>query len=349
MKKVPYIAAIVLLAWSASMAQDPAPKPAPSASAALRQPLPRGQALPLAKQVATDFLQGRGASLWELMTPAMQQALGNDRAKYEQTAAAVIQQIGHVTDTLQERMMPSLDLQIYSKLVRTDGFAGHLVISVALDPDGRIAGLGASPLPNPAPTEFTDYKGKTIFLFPLEGEWTIYQGGRSVYDNYHAEFRDQRFAYDITLVDNGSMYADGGAKLSDFYAFGKPVRAAGAGTVIYAQDRYDDNPIGKPLPASPKQGNSIIVDHGNGEFSFYAHLRHGSLKVQSGNVVKIGQAIAEVGNSGNSPIPHLHFHLQNTPTWNNGDGLPVFFHNVVVNGVRVSDSAPVRGDLVHAQ
>lgn len=340
---------LLTLVLSATLFGQNAPKPAAPAAPALRQPLPHGQALPMAKQIATDFLQGRGAGLWDQMTPTMQAAVGGDRAKYEALATAIIQQIGHVTENLQERMMPALDTQIYSRLIKTDAFPGHLVVTVALDPDAKIAGLGARPLPNPAPSDFLEYKSKTEFLFPLRDTWTIYQGGRSVYDNYHAEVPDQRFAFDIVKIDNGSMYADGAATLADFYGFGKPVYAAAAGKVIYAHDEYDDNPINKPIPTSPKQGNSVIIDHGNGEFSFYAHLRRGSLKVRTGNVVKATQQIGEVGNSGNSPIPHLHFHVQNTPTWFNGDGLPIAFQKVIVNGVKIGSASPVRGDEVQPQ
>jgi len=80
----------------------------------------------------------------------------------------------------------------------------------------------------------------------------------------------------------------------------------------------------------------------------YAHLKRGSVKVKAGDTVKSGQQIAEVGNTGNSPIPHLHFHLQNSPTWFQGEGLPEFFHGATVNGKPQAESEPVRGDVVNA-
>jgi len=45
-------------------------------------------------------------------------------------------------------------------------------------------------------------------------------------------------------------------------------------------------------------GNYITIDHGNGEFSHYAHLAAGSFVVQNGQRVEQGQALATVGNSG---------------------------------------------------
>ncbi|MCU6708394.1 peptidoglycan DD-metalloendopeptidase family protein [Paenibacillus sp. J5C_2022] len=57
-------------------------------------------------------------------------------------------------------------------------------------------------------------------------------------------------------------------------------------------------------------GNVIIIDHGNGLWTLYAHIRHGGLLVEEGDAVKRGDQIAEVGNTGNSTGPHLHFEVR---------------------------------------
>ena len=44
-------------------------------------------------------------------------------------------------------------------------------------------------------------------------------------------------------------------------------------------------------------------------YALCAHLKNGSLKVVTGDHVEAGQAIAQVGHSGNSTAPHLHFQL----------------------------------------
>lgn len=53
-------------------------------------------------------------------------------------------------------------------------------------------------------------------------------------------------------------------------------------------------------------GNYITIDHGDGEFSHYAHLRARSFKVRTGERVEQGQALAIVGNSGYSFGTHVH-------------------------------------------
>jgi murein DD-endopeptidase MepM/ murein hydrolase activator NlpD len=55
-------------------------------------------------------------------------------------------------------------------------------------------------------------------------------------------------------------------------------------------------------------GNYVVVDHGNGVSTVYAH--HSLNLVQTGDIVRRGQKIAEVGRTGNATGPHLHFELR---------------------------------------
>jgi murein DD-endopeptidase MepM/ murein hydrolase activator NlpD len=60
-------------------------------------------------------------------------------------------------------------------------------------------------------------------------------------------------------------------------------------------------------------GNHIILKMPGKEiYGFFAHARTGSLRVQEGEEVHLGQHIADVGHSGNSTAPHLHFHLMDS-------------------------------------
>ncbi|MBU3621815.1 M23 family metallopeptidase [Polynucleobacter sp. CS-Odin-A6] len=73
---------------------------------------------------------------------------------------------------------------------------------------------------------------------------------------------------------------------------GTPVLAAGSGTVIKAK-------------RDPELGNVIEIKHTEGFTSLYAHCQ--KLLVEQGDTVSRGQLIAEVGNTGRSTGPHLHF------------------------------------------
>lgn len=74
-----------------------------------------------------------------------------------------------------------------------------------------------------------------------------------------------------------------------------PVKAAGSGTVKDIQD----------LPET--YGNLLVIDHGNGYLSRYAHLA--AIQVEVGATVRQGEVVALSGNSGMSKVPHLHFEI----------------------------------------
>jgi murein DD-endopeptidase MepM/ murein hydrolase activator NlpD len=78
---------------------------------------------------------------------------------------------------------------------------------------------------------------------------------------------------------------------------GATIVSAGDGTVIYAAYRSG-------------YGNTIMIDHGNGVVTLYAHQRSGSFKVGVGARVSKGQAIGRVGSTGLSTGPHLHFEVR---------------------------------------
>lgn len=57
-------------------------------------------------------------------------------------------------------------------------------------------------------------------------------------------------------------------------------------------------------------GNTIIIDHGNGVTTLYAHLASGGILVSTGQSVSRGERIGTVGSTGNSTGPHLHFEVR---------------------------------------
>ena len=70
-----------------------------------------------------------------------------------------------------------------------------------------------------------------------------------------------------------------------------------------------------------------MIDHGGNQFGCYAHLRPNSITLKAGTKGKAGDPIGEVGNSGESFEPGLHFHVMHNPDSNMGDGIPVVFDN----------------------
>ncbi|GAB4277352.1 MAG: peptidoglycan DD-metalloendopeptidase family protein [Coriobacteriia bacterium] len=78
---------------------------------------------------------------------------------------------------------------------------------------------------------------------------------------------------------------------------GQPIVAAGDGIVIKAE--YYGG-----------YGNTVMIDHGNGLVTLYAHQRSGGIMVSAGQQVVAGQRIGTVGSTGYSTGPHLHFEVR---------------------------------------
>lgn len=91
-------------------------------------------------------------------------------------------------------------------------------------------------------------------------------------------------------------------------------------------------PDPKTITLENVDGNHIVLDIGGGVYAFYAHLKKGSVRVSAGQHVKSGQALANLGNTGNTSAPHLHFHLMNGPSVLGSSGIPYTFRSFGLAG-----------------
>ncbi len=131
------------------------------------------------------------------------------------------------------------------------------------------------------------------------------------------------FAYPLAYFPNRKITSYYGWRFggTDFHtgidiagagANGQPVRASNDGKVVYVKDTYIYG-VG--------YGKYIIVDHGGGYTTLYAHLQ--SIECYVGQTVKKGEIIGRVGNTGWSTGPHLHFEIRiNNKHTNPLDHLP---------------------------
>lgn len=101
-----------------------------------------------------------------------------------------------------------------------------------------------------------------------------------------------RFGYRVAPTTGASTYHGG---LDIGAGMGASIVAAGAGDVIYAG-------------ANGSYGNCVMIDHGNGVVTVYAHMS--SIGVSYGQYVTAGQYVGAVGSTGVSTGPHCHFEIR---------------------------------------
>lgn len=191
------------------------------------------------------------------------------------------------------------------------------------------------------------------YRLPLRGEWLVANGGITRQTSHSWNMPNQRYAYDFVKVAESPEGQSGRGRRSllDFPAFGQPVFAPADGIVVRARDGDRDY----PFPGSGAvdmwcrdiRGNHVLIQHRRDEFSLLAHLRKGSVTVGVGDRVGVGQRIGECGNSGHSTEPHLHFQVQDRPSFHTATGKIVRWTKLCRNGAVVDDCADLtRNDQV---
>ena len=143
---------------------------------------------------------------------------------------------------------------------------------------------------------------------PVFGEWLVTQA----VDGQYTHKDDYKYAWDFEVVDeNNSNYSETGLILNDYYSFKLPVSAPLDGEIVNVVDGIPDNKPGE-VDLKNNWGNTIIIKHEYGLFSSLSHLEADSIKVAVGDKVKKGEHLASCGNSGRSPVPHIHLQFQVT-------------------------------------
>ncbi|GAB7066900.1 M23 family metallopeptidase [Mycobacterium hodleri] len=146
----------------------------------------------------------------------------------------------------------------------------------------------------------------------------------------------ERFAIDYLQISaDGTIFSGDRSRPESYPYFGANVHAVADGPVVGMLDGLPEqvagtSPVG--LALDQYAGNHVVQDIGGGNFALYAHLKTGSVKVKPGDSLTTGQVIANLGNSGNTDAPHLHFHVMSTPDPLRSNGLPFTFKDFTLDG-----------------
>lgn len=137
-------------------------------------------------------------------------------------------------------------------------------------------------------------------LAPALGRHVLFAAGDTIVTNHHFTSRDMRYAIDLVPLDDAS----------------RAVIAPAGGLVTEAVDGHADDLVrDDPARDASPLGNYVRVRADGHELCF-AHLARGSVAVRAGAQVGAGEVLGEIGDSGRSAEPHLHFHVSTA------DGVP---------------------------
>ncbi len=189
---------------------------------------------------------------------------------------------------------------------RPAGARGWLATAAA----GLLALLTLSPYPSLAGT-LSQLDSAVDLASPLEqGDYLVIHGGNDAVVNHHALAGAQRHALDFVAVDTWGFRASSPMPeaLSDYRIFGRRVLAPCDGTIVDVREDLAD----LPPPTSDRNhpaGNHVLLHcPGAGITLVLAHLQQESVGVEVGQTVATGEALGQVGNTGNTSEPHLHIH-----------------------------------------
>lgn len=303
--------------------------------------------LALGREFTEKFYNEDYDDLWDSFAEEMKEAFGA-KATLQAFHLQLDEQLGAETAVIEEKVQPLGEHLLFVRTARFEKLPQVFQVTWAFDDDDTVIGFTITPVREPYPSEFLDYQTKTRLRLPFAETWHVFWGGRTLEQNYHAFTRDQRFAYDIMILKDGKSHSGEGKVNRDYYCFGKPVLSPGEGTIAAMASGVEDNVPGEMNPQQAL-GNHVIIDHGNGEFSLLAHFQQHSVKVAKGDKVKAGDLLGLCGNSGNSTEAHIHYHLQNTPVFGDGDGLPLAFVDLLVDGKPVERAELTKGQEVAPQ
>jgi murein DD-endopeptidase MepM/ murein hydrolase activator NlpD len=155
-----------------------------------------------------------------------------------------------------------------------------------------IPGAKGRPLPTPKPSvRATTTRPSTGGGSNVRGP-SVYRGGTFLWPvvgggNYISQY----FHYGHYAIDIAADY-------------GSKVRAAGAGTVIFAGWKNNGG------------GYQVWIAHGSGLYTTYNHMS--AITVGRGQSVSRGQQVGRIGQSGNATGPHLHFEVWRGMVWDGG-------------------------------
>lgn len=195
----------------------------------------------------------------------------------------------------------------------------------------------------------TDSPEPVVLAYPFTGRWMARNSPARRVPSHGTHLMGTTYAIDFVEVDEVGRSGpfDWRSALASepperFVGFGRPILAPIAGTVASVHDGEPDHVARRSLAsgfwyllgqagrarAGPHAiaGNHVVIAVSDrGPYVLLAHLRRGSISVRAGDRVRLGEAVGQCGNSGNSIQPHVHVQATESTDWEVTQGLPIQF------------------------
>lgn len=204
---------------------------------------------------------------------------------------------------------------------------------------------------------------RLVIEFPLRGEWNAPQTPAKQVPSHGTNRMGLRYAFDFLQLNwnhplklsysvSFLRYLLLGVPLNKCYCWGEKIYAPCDGEVVYVENGYHERKrvhlvtdsfiaIKNSLFFNERKhnfnklvGNCIILKCFDNAYIVFAHLQKNSVRVRLHDRLEKGTYIANVGHSGNSMFPHLHFHIMDNLDIQNAKGIPCLFeeYEIYKNG-----------------
>lgn len=184
--------------------------------------------------------------------------------------------------------------------------------------------------------------------YPFAGTWLTQNSPANRVPSHGTTLLATSFAIDFVPVDEagrtapltfGSLVRPEPAER--FPGFGRPILAPVRGVVVAAHDTAPDHRAVRGLPSVgyalgqrrraaagwlELAGNHVMIETRDGPVIALCHLQRGSVRVQPGQRVSVGEPLARCGNSGNSTEPHVHVQAIDRVDVDHATAVPLTFH-----------------------
>lgn len=195
-------------------------------------------------------------------------------------------------------------------------------------------------------------RGPVEVAAPVQGRWVAINSPGSAVPSHGVKAYGQMYAVDLLQSAPDAPTTIGWGlrprRPQTFPSFGQPVLAMAPGAVIRVRDGQRDHGSRHTWPlvlwmmivegfvrelagVSSILGNHVVIEHDDGTYAAYAHLRRGSARVRDGERVQAGEQIGEVGNTGNTSEPHLHVQLMDRARPTAAAGVPMTWRDAQVD------------------